>query len=384
MRLQHKAMLLCSACTAGIATAILLLLFVASARAQQDVHLAGGHAPFVIQKTGGVTASGTTVTATLTPSPPLSWTSATGSTLVAECGVNNTGTISVSDGNSNTWTTAKSQTGTTAGVLIAFVPNPNSGSTTVTCTAGTTGVVVIQLYEVLGFLAQVEAQPDATDSGTGSSATSGVLNAGLTPGNINEIAFAAYVLTTNNACTASASWTIDTQQGATGGRLCPARQALPFQTRLSAGNTVATFSSASYAFAAATFQPIMFSAQVSPDPCTTGVKTPASINIASSSGATIVTGSAGKKVFICAFDLVTATAQNIALIEGTGTVCASNTAGMAGGTTAAAGWNFGANGGLTKGNGVGTIYQTATSGDNVCILPSGAAQVSGSMMYLIQ
>jgi hypothetical protein len=238
----------------------ILLLLCAAAWAQQDIHILGAHAPQVMQKTGNVTTSGTTVTATMTTSPSPTVTAATGTTLVAICGVNNTGTIAVSDNNSNTWNTAKSQTGTVAGVLIAFVPAPNSGATTVTCTAGTTGVVTVQLYEVFGFLAQVEAQPDSTDSNTASAQTSALLSAaGLTQQTPNEIAIVGLMLTTNNACTAASGWTIDTQQAATGGRLCPARQALPVLNGVAGSNSVATFTSASYALAAATFKPIMLS-----------------------------------------------------------------------------------------------------------------------------
>ena len=91
--------------------------------------------PAVVQQAGNVTASGTTVTASLTPTQ--------GNSFVVMCGVNNTGTITVSDNNSNTYTTAKSQTGITAGALVSFAVNVNAGATTFTCTAGTTGVVTI-------------------------------------------------------------------------------------------------------------------------------------------------------------------------------------------------------------------------------------------------
>jgi hypothetical protein len=202
--------------------------------------------PSIVQSTGSVTASGTTVTATLTP--------IAGDTWIAECAVNNTGTIAVSDGNSNTWNTAKSQTGTTAGVLISYAINATAGSTTVTCTAGSSGVVAVELYEVRGLLQQIPAQPDSTDAGTGSAALA-VLNAGISPSSPNEILFAPVMLTTNNAGTAGASWTLDTQQGATGGRLLPARQSLA--KNIPPSSTIATFTSAAYAMAAATFKPVV-------------------------------------------------------------------------------------------------------------------------------
>jgi hypothetical protein len=76
-------------------------------------------------------------------------------------------------------------------------------------------------------------------------------------------------------------------------------------------------------------------------------------------------------------NFITATAQNIALVEGTGTVCATGTAGMAGGTTAATGWNFAANGGFVNGGGGFWVFKTATPGDNVCLCLSSTGQTSG-------
>jgi hypothetical protein len=56
---------------------------------------------------------------------------------------------------------------------------------------------------------------------------------------------------------------------------------------------------------------------------------------------------------------------------------------MSGGTTAASGWNFAANGGLTQGNGLGTVNQTNATGDSVCIITSAATQLSGRIAYAI-
>ncbi len=90
----------------------------------------------------------------------------------------------------------------------------------------------------------------------------------------------------------------------------------------------------------------------------------------------IITGAASKQTYICSMNLIVSAADNVALVEGTGTTCGTGTAGMAGGSTAAAGWNFAANGGLAQGTGLGAIAVTATTGDNVCLLVSGSAQVS--------
>ncbi len=105
------------------------------------------------------------------------------------------------------------------------------------------------------------------------------------------------------------------------------------------------------------------------------------INQASTTAVTLITGVASKQTYICSINLVVAGANNVALVEGTAAGCATGTAGMAGGATAATGWNFAANGGLTMGSGVGTPFRTATAADNVCVLQSAATQVSGSMSW---
>jgi hypothetical protein len=97
-----------------------------------------------------------------------------------------------------------------------------------------------------------------------------------------------------------------------------------------------------------------------------------------------VTGTSAKKIYICSINLVTAAANNVAMVEGTGTVCATGIAGMAGGSTAATGWNFAANGGLTQGNGMGSIMAEATNADNLCLLQSAAVQLSGVIGYVVQ
>jgi hypothetical protein len=118
------------------------------------------------------------------------------------------------------------------------------------------------------------------------------------------------------------------------------------------------------------------------DPCQANAGSQATISLTASGQ--VITGTSGKQTYICAIDIVTATAQNIALVEGTGTTCGSSTAGMAGGSTAATGWNFGANGGLVKGVGSNWVYKTATTADNVCLLLSSTGQTSGEIRYVQQ
>lgn len=91
----------------------------------------------------------------------------------------------------------------------------------------------------------------------------------------------------------------------------------------------------------------------------------------------LISGTASQHVRICSINLVAAAATNVALVSGTGTVCATGIAGIAGGSTASTGWNFAANGGIAQGSGLGVIMRTAASGDNVCLLVSAANQISG-------
>lgn len=97
----------------------------------------------------------------------------------------------------------------------------------------------------------------------------------------------------------------------------------------------------------------------------------------------IITGTSGRHVYICSINLVVAAATNVAIVSGTGSTCATGIAGMAGGTTAATGWNFAANGGLSQGSGIGWIMRTGATGDNVCVLVSAANQTSGVVTYAV-
>lgn len=107
------------------------------------------------------------------------------------------------------------------------------------------------------------------------------------------------------------------------------------------------------------------------------------INIATGTTTLMVTGVSGRQVRICAFHMVTLAANSVAWLEGTGATCGTGTAGMAGGTTAASGYNFAANGGLATGSGLGEVLTTVTTGDSVCLITSATTQLSGFIKYTI-
>jgi hypothetical protein len=70
----------------------------------------------------------------------------------------------------------------------------------------------------------------------------------------------------------------------------------------------------------------------------------------------------------------------VALVDDDSDGCGSVSSGLAGGTSAASGWNFGANGGLTLGNGQGTIAQTAGTNRVLCLVTSASTQLSGTII----
>ena len=108
-----------------------------------------------------------------------------------------------------------------------------------------------------------------------------------------------------------------------------------------------------------------------------------SVDIVTATTVLAVTGVAGRHVYICSINLVTAGANNVAIVAGTGATCGTSTAGMNGGTTAGEGWNFAANGGISQGSGIGAIMRTETTGDSVCIITSAAVQLSGAISFAI-
>src|SRR5262249_3810567 len=103
------------------------------------------------------------------------------------------------------------------------------------------------------------------------------------------------------------------------------------------------------------------------------------INVATS--AQIISGASAKQTYICHFAIVAGAATNVTLVEGTGSVCGTGTGGLNGGTTAANGLNLAGNGGVVEGNGQGPIFKTSTAADNLCLLLSGANQVSGEVSW---
>jgi len=118
------------------------------------------------------------------------------------------------------------------------------------------------------------------------------------------------------------------------------------------------------------------------DPCQTNAKNYQTIS--QTTNTQLFAGTASKKTYVCHIIVVGADAENISLVSGTGSVCATNTAAMIGSTTAAAGLNLSANGGFSIGNGGFGVAISAVNADNVCLFQSGSGRVSGVMTYVAQ
>lgn len=121
------------------------------------------------------------------------------------------------------------------------------------------------------------------------------------------------------------------------------------------------------------------------DPCSGVAKVSVPIDIVTAT-TTEVVGTAsgvGNSVYICSITLVTAAANNVALVEDDTDACATPTAGLAGGVTAAEGWNFAANGGISAVGGNAFVAKTAGTNVFVCLITSAATQLSGTIVYAI-
>ena len=117
------------------------------------------------------------------------------------------------------------------------------------------------------------------------------------------------------------------------------------------------------------------------DPCSGVAKTyiPINISTATTTELTAALAGASTNYYVCSVNLVAAAAQTIAIVYDDSDGCGSVTAGMAGGTSAATGWSFAANGGIALGNGSATVLKTGATNTVICAVTGQAAQISGTM-----
>lgn len=119
------------------------------------------------------------------------------------------------------------------------------------------------------------------------------------------------------------------------------------------------------------------------DPCEATLQSYAPISITTATTTRIVAPSASNKTYICSLFLTSAAADNVGIVEGTGGTCGTGTAGVVGGTTAANGPNFAANGGmLLQAGGKVAAAQTAGTNVDLCLITSAATPLAGGIKYV--
>jgi hypothetical protein len=125
---------------------------------------------------------------------------------------------------------------------------------------------------------------------------------------------------------------------------------------------------------------------VSDDPCTQAVKTNVAISTATGTVA-LVTGVSAKKIYVCSFSYIASAADAVSLAEGSSATCGTSAQagviGVATNGTQANGMSLAANGGLTLGNGGGTVAVTATAANYLCLFHA-AVQGAGNLTYVQQ
>lgn len=84
--------------------------------------------------------------------------------------------------------------------------------------------------------------------------------------------------------------------------------------------------------------------------------------------------------YICSVILVTADAEVLDLIEGTGSTCGTGSAAIIGSTTNANGMSFAANGGVSAPSPY-TQFIMVAAADHLCLTQSGSGRVAGVITY---
>ena len=113
------------------------------------------------------------------------------------------------------------------------------------------------------------------------------------------------------------------------------------------------------------------------------------ISQAGSSG-TIIAGVAGKRTYICALyvagspGVLGQAVENVSIVGGTGTTCATRTYAIMGGTTGAAGMNMSPGVPIVLWSPTVTLSppSAALAGDDVCLYKSGTGRLAGIVTWV--
>lgn len=115
-----------------------------------------------------------------------------------------------------------------------------------------------------------------------------------------------------------------------------------------------------------------------------GCQSAAKVNvpISQTTNTKLISAATGKKNYICSIAVVGADAENISVVEGTGSTCGSSTAAVVGSTTASAGMNFQAGAGFVAGTGGNAVIVGTGAALDLCLFQSGSGRVSGFLTYV--
>lgn len=122
------------------------------------------------------------------------------------------------------------------------------------------------------------------------------------------------------------------------------------------------------------------------DPCSGGATKlylPFDITTATTTEITPSLAGSSTHYYICALNIVSQGANSVNLVDDNTDNCASVTASLiSSGLAATDGWYFAANGGLTMGNGIGSIMRTQTSNSVLCLVTSAATELHGQFVVV--
>ncbi len=118
------------------------------------------------------------------------------------------------------------------------------------------------------------------------------------------------------------------------------------------------------------------------DPCQSIVAAYTPISMTSATTLRIVAPTSAKRTYVCYLFMLSAIANNVAIVEGTGGTCGSSTAGIVGGTTAANGINLAANSGAVFQAGGNVAIATAGTNVDLCLITSAAGPLAGHIKWV--
>jgi hypothetical protein len=112
------------------------------------------------------------------------------------------------------------------------------------------------------------------------------------------------------------------------------------------------------------------------------------VAINGTASAQLIAGVSGRKIYFCSGNIqMNGGANTVSFVSGTGSTCGTGTTavpGFDGATTAANGYSFAANSGMTwDGAGGAAFARTTNNADNFCILVGSATRVVGGLNYAI-